>query len=145
MATIPAGARGFLKQGALAHIVTLEPDGSPHISLAWAGADDDGVVWSTFSDQHKLDNLRRDPRIALSFEAHESGDEPLHPYLVINGRARIEEGGALEVMDTLSEFYLGPGRRYPWREAPEGFTIRVDVDKVYGQGSWRDEDDASVA
>lgn len=144
MATIPAGAREFLRQGALAHIVTLEPNGSPHVSLAWAGADDDGVVWSTFSDQHKLDNLRRDPRIALSFEAHEAGDEPLHPYLVINGRARIEEGGALDVMDSLSEFYLGPGREYPWREAPPGFTVRVDVDKVYGQGSWRDEEDASA-
>jgi PPOX class probable F420-dependent enzyme len=145
MTSLPPGAREFLKQGAFAHIVTLEPDGTPHVSLAWAGADDGGIVWSTFSDQHKLANLRRDPRIALSFEAHESGDEPLHPYLVINGRARIEEGGALDVMDKLSEYYLGPGERYPWREAPEGFTIRVEIDKVYGQGSWRDEDDASAA
>ena len=118
MATIPAGAREFLRQGALAHIVTLEPDGSPHVSLAWAGADDDGVVWSTFSDQHKLDNLRRDPRIALSFEAHEAGDEPLHPYLVISGRARIEEGGALDVMDSLSEFY--PGTRVPLARGTPG-------------------------
>ena len=146
MAQLPPGAREFLKQGALAHIVTLEPDGSPHVSLAWAGADGDEIVWSTFFDQHKLDNLRRDPRIALSFEAHGSGGERLQPYLVINGRARIEEGGALDVMDSLSEYYLGPGERYPWREAPPGFTVRVDLDKVYGQGSWRTAgDDSTVA
>ncbi|HET8784391.1 MAG TPA: PPOX class F420-dependent oxidoreductase [Candidatus Limnocylindrales bacterium] len=144
MAPLPPGAREFLKQGALAHVVTLEPDGSPHVSLAWAGADGDEIVWSTFFDQHKLDNLRRDPRIALSFEAHESGGERLHPYLVINGRALIEEGGALEVMDSLAEYYLGPGQRYPWRDAPSGFTVRVDVDKVYGQGSWRTEGDGST-
>ena len=65
---------------------------------------------------------------------------------MINGRARIEEGGALDVMDSLSEYYLGPGERYPWREAPPGFTVRVDLDKVYGQGSWRTAgDDSTVA
>ena len=94
MAQLPPGAREFLKQGALAHIVTLEPDGSPHVSLAWAGADGDEIVWSTFFDQHKLDNLRRDPRIALSFEAHGSGGERLHPYLVINGRARVNNANS---------------------------------------------------
>ena len=138
MATIPDGAREFLKQGALAHIVTLDPDGTPQITLAWAGAEDDGsVVWSTFSDQRKLENLRRDPRISLSFQAHESGGEPLHPYLVIRGRARITEGGALDVMDRLAEYYIGPGERAPWRDAPSGVTVHVDVVAVYGQGSWR--------
>ena len=94
MSTIPPGARDLLATGPLAHVVTLNPDGTPHVSLAWAGLDEDGVgiVWSSFSDQHKLDNLRRDPRISLSFEAPDSGGEPLHPYLVIRGRARIDEG-----------------------------------------------------
>ena len=61
MATIPEGAREFLATGPLAHIVTLNPDGTPHVSLAWAGVDGDGLIWSSFSDQHKFDNLRRDP------------------------------------------------------------------------------------
>jgi len=141
MATIPDGAREFLATGPLAHVITLNPDGTPHVSLAWAGFDGDQIVWSSFFDQHKLDNLRRDPRITLSFQAHESGGERLHPYLVISGRAHISEGGALEVMDKLSEYYLGPGERYPWREAPGGFTVTVAIDKVYGQGSWREADD----
>ena len=139
MATIPDGAREFLEQGALAHVVTLDPDGSPHVTLAWAGVDDGGVVWSSFSDQRKLENLRRDQRITLSFQAHESGGEPLHPYLVIRGRARVTEGGALDVMDRLAEYYIGPGERFPWRDAPAGYTIHVDVDRVYGTGSWRGE------
>jgi PPOX class probable F420-dependent enzyme len=141
MATIPPGARAMLETGPLAHIVTLNPDGTPHVTLAWAGLDGERVVWSSFFDQRKLDNLRRDPRITLSFQAHESGGERLHPYLVISGRGHISEGGALEVMDKLSEYYLGPGERYPWREAPGGFTVTVAIDKVYGQGSWREADD----
>jgi PPOX class probable F420-dependent enzyme len=137
MATIPAGAREFLATGPLAHVVTLDPDGTPQVTLAWAGFDGDQVLLSSFFDQRKLDNLRRDPRITLSFEAHESGGERLHPYLVVRGRAYVTPGGALDVMDKLAEFYIGPGRRYGWREGPAGFTIRVDVDRVYGIGSWR--------
>jgi PPOX class probable F420-dependent enzyme len=143
MSTIPQGARDFLAAGPLAHVVTLNPDGTPHVSLAWAGVDGDGIVWSSFSDQHKLANLRRDPRITLSFEAHESGGEMLHPYLVIRGRATIFPGGALDVMDQLAEFYLGPGLRFPMRDAPPGLTIRVDGDKAYGIGSWRNAGDGS--
>ena len=143
MATIPQGARDFLATGPLAHVVTINPDGSPHVSLAWAGVDGDGLIWSSFSDQHKFDNLRRDPRVTLSFEAHEGGGEVLHPYLVIRGRATIEDGGALDVMDQLAEFYIGPGQPFPMRDVPPGLTVRVEVDKVYGVGSWRNAGDGS--
>lgn len=123
-------------------MVTLDADGTPHVSLAWAGSDQDGVVWSSFSDQRKLDNLRRDPRITLSFAARTFDGEGLHPYLVLRGRAHVIEGGALDVMDGLAEYYIGPGEQFPWREAPPGYTIHVDVDQVYGVGPWRDEDES---
>jgi PPOX class probable F420-dependent enzyme len=139
---ISQGARDFLASGRFAHIVTLDPDGTPHVSLAWAGVDEggEGIVWASFSDQRKLDNLRRDPRITLSFEAKESGGEVLHPYLVIGGRARVSPGGALEIMDHLAAAYLGRGKQFPMRQLPPGFAIRVEVERVYGAGSWRLED-----
>lgn len=146
MSAIPKGAREFLATGPFAHIVTLNPDGSPHVSIAWAGVDEsgEGIVWSSFSDQHKLDNLRRDPRITLSFEAKEGDGGQLHPYLVISGRARVTPGGALAVMDHLATAYLGAGRQFPMRQVPPGFTIRVDVERVYGVGKWREADQATA-
>jgi PPOX class probable F420-dependent enzyme len=143
MSTITKGVRDFLATGPLAHIVTLDPDGTPQVTIAWAGPDGDRIVWSSFSDQRKLENLRRDPRITLSFEAHESGGAPLHPYLVIQGRATVIPGGALDVMDRLAPSYLGPGATFPMREVPPGFTVLVDVDRVYGVGDWRDEDETA--
>lgn len=138
MATITDGIRRFLATGPLAHVTTLDPDGTPHVSLAWAGADGDGIVWSSFVDQRKLDNLRRDPRISLSFQANEHSGEGLHPYLVVAGRATITPGGALVVMDRLAEAYIGPGAKYPQRDAPDGFVIRVSIERTYGIGPWRD-------
>ena len=138
MSAIPDPVREFLATGPLAHVVTLAPDGTPHVSLAWAGCDGDEVVFATFNpDQHKIRNLRRDPRVTLSFQANEHSGQGLHPYLVLSGRAVLTEGGSLPLMDRLSEFYIGPGRQFPMREVPPGAVIHVAVDKIYGVGSWR--------
>jgi PPOX class probable F420-dependent enzyme len=138
MSAIPDSVRDFLATGPLAHVVTLGRDGTPHVSLAWAGVDGDDVVWATFNPaQYKIQNLRRDPRVTLSFQANEFAGQGLHPYLVVRGRARITDDPALPLMDRLSEAYIGPGQRFPMRDVPAGAVIRVSVEKVYGVGPWR--------
>jgi PPOX class probable F420-dependent enzyme len=137
VARIPPSVRELLATGPLVHVATLDPDGTPHVTLAWAGFDGDEVAMATFFNlgQRKLENLRRDPRVVLSFHAKAYEGDGLWPYTVIEGRAdRITDGGALELMDRLAEFYLGPGQRYPMRDAPEGVVIHVTVHRVYGQG-----------
>jgi PPOX class probable F420-dependent enzyme len=137
---IPDSVRELVATGPLAHVITLGPDGTPYVTLAWAGFDGDDLVWSTFyPDQHKIRNLRRDPRTVLSFQANEHTGEGLHPYLVIKGRATITDGGALEVMDRLAEVYIGPGQKFPMRDVPPGVVIRIAVEKIYGNGPWGKE------
>jgi PPOX class probable F420-dependent enzyme len=139
MVEIPQPVRELVATGRLAHVVTLAPDGTPHVSLAWAGFDGDELIFATFydTDQHKLRNLRRDPRVSLSFEAKEHTGEGLHPYVVIRGRATITEGGALEVMDRLAGAYIGPGATFPMRDVPPGVVVHVQIEKIYGQGPWQ--------
>jgi PPOX class probable F420-dependent enzyme len=137
MAAIPDSVRELLATGPLANIITIDPTGAPHVSLAWAGVEGEELVFSSFFDQHKLNNVRRDSRVTLSFLAKEHTGEGLWPYLVVQGRARVTDGGALALMDRLAEAYIGPGERYPWREAPSGYVIHVTPDKIYGMGPWR--------
>jgi PPOX class probable F420-dependent enzyme len=139
MPVISDAVRDFLATGPLGHVVTLDPDGTPHVTLAWVGVDGDELIWATFFDQHKLDSLRRDPRITISFQANEHTGEGLHPYLVAQGQAKITDGGALEVMDRLAQAYIGPGSRFPQRDFPDGFVVHVTVSRVYGLGPWSGE------
>ncbi len=141
MAAIPQSVRDLLATGPLVHVVTLDPDGTPHVTLAWAGVEGDEVVMATFYnlDQPKLRNLRRDPRVVLSAHAKEHTGAGLHPYVVIQGRARLSDGGALELMDRLAEAYIGAGQSYPMRDVPDGAVVHVTVDRIYGQGPWRSE------
>jgi PPOX class probable F420-dependent enzyme len=139
MDSVPESLRQLLATGPLATVVTLNDDGSPHVTLAWAGFDGDEIVMATFFhlDQRKLRNLRRDPRVVLSFQAKEHSGEGLWPYAVVQGRVdRITEGGALAVMDHLAEFYIGPGQTFPMREVPDGVVVHITIDRVYGQGPW---------
>lgn len=140
MTAIPASVREFLATGPLAHVVTLGPDGTPHVTLAWAGFEGDELVFATFVEpnQYKIRNLRRDPRITMSFQATEHSGEGLHPYLVVRGRARTTEGGAMAVMDRLAEAYIGPGAKFPMRDMPPGIVTHVTVEKIYGMGPWRE-------
>jgi len=136
---IPDSLRELLETGPLVHVSTIDPDGAPHVTLAWAGVDGDEIVMANFffPEQRKLRNVRRDPRVALSVQAKEFTGQGLWPYAVIQGRVdRITEGGALAVMDRLAEFYIGPGQQYPMRDAPDGLVLHVAVDRIYGQGPW---------
>lgn len=137
MPGLTVAVRAFLATGPLAHVVTLDSDGGPHVSLAWVGVEDDAVVIGTIHDQHKLQNLRADARIALSFQAPGRNAFDLDHYLVLRGRARVTEGGAPELLQRLASTYIGPGVTFPpMPNPPPGFVVRIAVDKVSGMGDW---------
>ena len=134
---IPDSIRSIVATGPLAHVVTLAEDGTPHVSLAWVGIEGDELVIATLFDQRKLRNLRRDPRIALSFITGGRNPIGLDNYLVVNGTARITEGGAAEILAKLAKTYIGPDAIFPpMPNPPPGFVTRITVDRVSGIGPW---------
>ena len=137
MAGIPDSARRILDGPGLAHLVTLEPDGRPQVSIVWVGLDGDEVVAAHLPDHRKLRNIRRDPRVALSIEAGTYNQLGLIEYLVVHGRARVTEGGAPELLQRLARVYLGPGVKFPpMDDPPPGYITRIAVERVGGVGPW---------
>ncbi|MCU0506646.1 MAG: PPOX class F420-dependent oxidoreductase [Chloroflexi bacterium] len=134
---LPSSARDFIATGPIAHLVTLRADGSPRVSLAWVGIEDDEIVIGTLFDQPKLRDIRRDPRVALSFVTGARNAMGLDEYLVLDGRARITEGGAADLLQRLARVYLGPDVTFPpMPDPPAGFVTRIAVERVSGLGAW---------
>lgn len=134
---LPASARAVLESDALAHVVTLDEDGSPYVTIAWVGLDQDEIVIATLHDQRKLRNLRRNPAVVLSLQAANSNAIGLREYLVVYGRARITQGGAPELLQELAHTYLGPDVRFPpMDDPPAGYITRVSVERLGGVGPW---------
>lgn len=135
--TLPSSARDLIDSGALAHMVTLNRDGSPQVTCVWVGLDGDDIISGHLGRFQKLKNVERDPRVSLSLEASEANEIGMRHYLVVHGRARIEEGGAPELLQRLAEVYIGPGVKFPpMRDPPPGFILRVTPERVGGVGPW---------
>jgi PPOX class probable F420-dependent enzyme len=134
---LPEAGRALIEGAAVAHVVTIDPDGSPHVTAAWVGLDGDEVVLATLADQRKLRNLRRDPRIALSIPSTTTNAWGLLEYLVVHGTARVTEGGAPEMLQRLAHTYLGPDVVFPaMPDPPPGFVTRIAPERLGGVGPW---------
>jgi PPOX class probable F420-dependent enzyme len=137
MARIPDTARAVLEGPALAHLVTLEADGRPQVSIVWIGVDDDELIAAHLPEHRKVRNIRRDPRVALSVEAGTRNELGLDEYVVIHGIARVTEGGAPEALQQLARVYLGPDVKFPpMDEPPPGYITHITVERVGGVGPW---------
>ncbi len=137
MTALPTSARALVQSDALAHLVTLNPDGSPQVTCVWVGLDGDDIVSGHLLPQQKLRNVERDPRVALSLETTVVNPIGLREYLVVHGRARIQEGGAPELLQELAHTYLGPDVGFPpMPDPPPGSVLRITPERVGGVGPW---------
>jgi PPOX class probable F420-dependent enzyme len=140
MFQLPKTARDLIQSGAIAHLVTLNADGSPQVSAVWTGFDGDEIVIGSIGPRQKLDNVARDPRVALSWQREEKNPMGLQHYLVVNGTARIQEGGAPALLQRLADVYLGAGIKFPPMDnPPPGFVMRITAERIYGTGPWMEE------
>jgi len=134
---IPPEIRDLIKSGRLAHLVTLNPDGSPQVTCVWIGLDGDEVVAGHLPRNHKVRNIEHDPRVAISIETNTKSSVGFTEYAVLYGEARIQEGGAPELLQRLAKIYFGPGVKFPPMEnPPPGYVTRICVDRIEGVGPW---------
>lgn len=137
MSVLTPSARAVIESDHPAHLITLNPDGSPQVTLAWVGLDRDELVIASLRRFRKLRNIERDPRVAVSIPGLGLHPLGLREYLVLYGRARIEEGGAAELLRRLADVYLGPGSGFPPDpDPPPGWITRITPERLGGNGPW---------
>ena len=131
-------ARTLLESDALVHMATINADGSPQVSAVWVGLDGDDIVSAHMMRRLKVRNVERDPRVVLSIEGTGLNERGLKEYLVVHGRARIEEGGAAALLQRLAHTYLGPDVVFTGRDIPAaaGFIMRITPERFGGVGPW---------
>ena len=134
---IPASIRTLIESGCHAHLVTLNPDGSPQVTVVWIGLEGDEIVAGHLPRNRKVRNIERDPRVAISLEASTKSAMGLTEYAVLYGTARIQLGGAAELLQKLAYVYIGPGVKFPPMDnPPAGYVTRIQVERIVGVGPW---------
>ena len=75
--------------------------------------------------------------MTLTFEAPGANAVGMRHYLVVHGTARIEEGGAPELLRELAQVYVGPGTDFPpMPDPPPGYRTRITIERIGGLGPW---------
>ncbi|HEY3737923.1 MAG TPA: PPOX class F420-dependent oxidoreductase [Jatrophihabitans sp.] len=87
------------------HVVvgTLNPDGSPQTSVLWATYDGDDILLSTIKQRAKYRNWVGDPRTSVTI-IDESNP---YTYVEVRGVVGLTEEGGPELIEALSQTYLG--------------------------------------
>jgi len=135
---IPESVRSLISTGPLAHLTTLNSNGSPQVTVVWIGIEDDEFVSAHLTEHRKIRNIRNDGRVALSFLGKGRNPQGLLEYVVAYGRARVTEGGAVSLLSRLAQVDIGPGADFPpapMRSRP-GFVTRIRPDRFGGIGPW---------
>jgi PPOX class probable F420-dependent enzyme len=133
---LPRELRDLIESGPLAHLTTINADGSPQVTVIWIGSDGDEIVSGHMTRQLKHRNIERDPRVVLSFVAPRVPDTFLNEYAVLRAMAIIEPGGAWDLLNRLAKTYLGPGSEFPAPRRDGGVILRYSVKRISGVGPW---------
>ena len=132
----------FLAQPRIAHLVTLRPEGAPHVAPVWFLWDGEhgtkGRAWvMADGGAVKVRNIQSNPSVALSIATPE---RPLS-YVVLEGQAAVDSDDLSQVVERMCVLYDGPGRGADFAKELLGeermVLLEITVDKVM---SWKDDD-----
>jgi PPOX class probable F420-dependent enzyme len=136
MSGLPRELRDLIESGPMAHLSTINADGSPQVTVVWIGLDGDDLITGHMSWQVKLRNIERDPRIVLSFDAPRVPGVFLNEYAVLRARAAVQPSDdAWNLLNRLAKVYMSPDAEFPARKGP-GYVVRYFVERIGGVGPW---------
>jgi hypothetical protein len=108
------------------------PDGTPQLSCVWVAVHGDEILSGHMQRRQKVRNVKRHQRRAVG-----RAETGLREYLVLHGRARVQEGGAAVLLQELAHVYLGPDGVFPppGLDVP-GYVLRITPERLGGVGPW---------
>jgi PPOX class probable F420-dependent enzyme len=105
----------LVQKRALAHLATVQPDGSPQVTPVWFDYDGTHIRVNSVNTRVKSRNMQVGSKVALSIV------DPDQPYRYVQVRgtvARVSEAEAPAHIDGLAKKYLGVDK-YPWSRPGE--------------------------
>jgi PPOX class probable F420-dependent enzyme len=137
VSALPGELRDLIESGPMAHLSTINADGSPQVTVIWVGLDGDDLVSGHMSWNVKLRNIERDPRVVLSVDGPRVAGAFLNEYVVLRARAAIEPGDAAwDLLNRLAKVYVAADAEFPGTRGP-GYLVRYSVERIGGVGPWR--------
>ena len=128
MVNLTPNAIRLIEDKNFAHLTTLMPDGSPHVTPMWVDHENNLVLMNTAEGRVKLRNINKDPRVAISiFDQNNPYDRVL-----IQGRvvAHTNEGAEAHI-DKLANKYTGAKKYQRSTPTEKRVIIRIEPLRIF--------------
>lgn len=132
MAQLTEKARQRLSDPNFGYLATIMEDGSPQVSPVWVDVVGDQILLNTAKGRVKEQNMRRDPRVAISIADKDNQYDKVD----IRGRVVdwVDGDEALSHIDKMAKKYMGEDK-YPWhRPGEERVIVKIEPDKISETG-----------
>ena len=129
MTSIPDDYLDLFETETIAHVGTVLPDGTPHVTPVWIDYDREAerLLVNTERGRRKERNVAGDPRVSISMVDPE---DPYRRLAVVGEVDAITEEGAREHIDELSRRYTGG--EYDNPIGTRRVILEVRVDRILG-------------
>jgi PPOX class probable F420-dependent enzyme len=124
--------RMLLEKKSFGHVVTLNRDGSPQVTMVWVDVRNGKPSFNTNTARQKGRNLARNPRVLMSVQ---DPDNPAQ-YALIEGTARVSEAGAVDQINHLARKYTNADRYPNFMPGEVRIAVDIDVERIGGRGPW---------
>jgi PPOX class probable F420-dependent enzyme len=118
----------LLEEPNVATVGTVNPNGSPQLTIVWIDWDGEHVLFNTAAGRVKPRNLERDPRVSVLVA------DRADPYrwVAVRGLAELTSEGADEHIDKLARKYTGAG--WQPKSGERRLLVRVRPERVSAYG-----------
>jgi PPOX class probable F420-dependent enzyme len=132
MGKLSEKARAKVEAPNFGYLATVMPDGSPQVSPVWVDLEGDRVLINTAQGRVKEQNMRREPRVAISIADKDNQYEKVD----IRGRVAewVDGDEAYAHIDKMAQKYMGE-EKYPWLQPDEKRVIaKIEPEAVSEMG-----------
>ncbi len=127
----------YLREVHVAHMVTVRPDGRPHVAPVWFMEEEGRAFVMADAGAVKVKNLRQNPQVALSIAT----DQRPFKYVVLQGEAETTKQDLPEIVERICTRYEGPERgRVFAEEMLAGDRLVLLEIRVARVSNWKDDD-----
>ena len=135
MSGLPSELRDLIESGPMAHLSTINADGSPQVSVIWVGLDGDDLVSGQCSGTRSCATSSETRGSCCPSRRHGSPAflEPVRRAARAGGHRAGRRG--MEPADRLTKVYVSPETDFPAPKGP-GYLVRYSVERIGGVGPW---------
>jgi PPOX class probable F420-dependent enzyme len=132
MAQLTEKARQRLSDPNFGYLATIMEDGSPQVSPVWVDVEGDQILFNTAKGRVKEQNLRRDPRVAISI----ADKDDQYDKVDIRGRVVdwIEGDEAFAHIDKMAKKYLGEDKYPGLKPGEERVIAKIEPERISERG-----------